>query len=358
MIRNIIICISVIGCCLSVPLRAQVTGGMYAFEYLRMSNSPYISALGGIAPANPDRNVSLALQNPSLLRPSFHKQASLNYNAFYGGIHIANVQYAHHLDKSKTDVAIGVQYLNYGQLDYNDIYGNTNGTFNAADYSINLSASRQYLEKWRNGMTLKWAHSMLGDVSGSAVLGDFGISYFDTVKLITIGAVAKNIGFTAKRFNPNYVAEPLPFDLQLGITKQLFVVAHHLNRWNIRYDNPADKVKNIFVQEDTTAPEKKYFGDKFFRHLNFGAEIIFAKRVTFSAAYSHLRRKENGVDNSQGAAGFSFGLSVELNKMQIRYGRSYYGSSGAYNEFGFNLQLDKFISKKTSAESLGWNTHQ
>lgn len=336
---------------ITLAAKAQVNGGLYAFEYLRMSNSPYVSALGGIAPASPDRNVSLTLQNPALLRPIFHQQLSLNYNAFYGDIHIANVQYAHHHAKSKTDIGFGIQYLNYGSLDFNDIYGNTVGSFNANDFSLNISASRQYSAKWRYGATLKYAQSFLGDVSGSAILADFGIAYIDTVKKITIGAVAKNMGVAIKKYNPQHNAEALPFDLQLGITKQLenvpirlFAVVHHLNRWNIRYDNPADKAKNIFNQNDTSDIDKKYFFDKLFRHLNFGAEIIFAKRLTFTAAYNHLRRKENGVENGQGAAGFSFGLSLELNKMQLRYGRAYYGSGGAYNEFGINIDINKFLN--------------
>ncbi|RYZ52876.1 MAG: hypothetical protein EOP49_08575 [Sphingobacteriales bacterium] len=57
---------------------AQVTGGQNAFEYLRMSNSPHVSALGGFAPANPDNDVSLTLQNPGLLKPSYHNQLSVN----------------------------------------------------------------------------------------------------------------------------------------------------------------------------------------------------------------------------------------------------------------------------------------
>jgi hypothetical protein len=69
----------------------QVTGGQDAFEYLRMSNSPHVSALGGYVPASPDKDVSFTLQNPALLNPSFHNQLSLNYNIYYAGIGIANL---------------------------------------------------------------------------------------------------------------------------------------------------------------------------------------------------------------------------------------------------------------------------
>jgi hypothetical protein len=330
---------------------AQVTGGQRAFEYLRMSNSPYVSALGGYTPAHNEKNVSLIWQNPSLFRSDMHQQLSLNYNIFYANIGIINGQYGFHSDKLNTDFGIGVQYINYGTIDQIDEHGISQGTGYATDHTIGFSASRQYKDNWRYGATLKWANSVLAGTNGMAMLADFGISYTDTINKITIGAVAKNIGVVLKKYNTSNTAEPLPFDLQLGLTKQLqnvplrlFVVAHHLYRWDIRYDNPADIVKNAF-DTDTSTKDKTYFTDKLFRHLNFGAELIFGKRVTASVAYSHIRRKENGFSDKMKMAGFSLGLSIELNKLQVRYGQTHYGSAGAYHELGFNFDLNKLIKK-------------
>src|SRR5687767_2211330 len=72
---------------------AQVTGGQHAFEFLRLPQSPHISALGGINVSNPSLDVSLGLQNPALMRPALHNQLSLAYNNFYSGISIANLAY-------------------------------------------------------------------------------------------------------------------------------------------------------------------------------------------------------------------------------------------------------------------------
>ncbi len=347
---------------LSQNTQAQVTGGRYAFEYLRMSNSTYVTALGGIAPANPSRDVSLTLQNPGLLRPEFHNQLAVGYNIYYAGIGIANIQYAYHVPKLHTDFGVGIQYLHYGKITGADIYGNEQGEFMAGDYSVNFSASRQYNERWRYGTTLKWAHSVLGERSGMALLADFGIVYTDTANLLTIGATSKNIGLVLKKYNPANEAEPLPFDLQLGITKglknvplRLFMVAHHLYRWDVRYDNPADRVNTSFFGQEEEDAEKSYFFDKLFRHLNFGAELVLAKKLTATVAYSHLRRRENGVSDAMGLAGFSFGLGLELNKMQVKYARSYYGSAGGYHEIGFNLQLNKFFDIGKKTEEWGWN---
>jgi len=342
---------------------AQITGGQNAFEFLRMSNSPHISALGGYAPAGMGNDVSYTLQNPGLLSSQNHNQLGLSYNSYYAGISIANLQYAYRIDSLKTNFSIGMQYLNYGTFQGTDLFGNKLGSIHAVDYSLNLSASRNYLERWSYGATLKLANSNLADRTATAVLADVGVVYEDTANLLKIGLVAKNMGFTLKKYDPNSTSEPLPFDLQFGITKQLknlplrlFMVAHHLYEWDVRYDNPADVVNNqLFGNDDADSKDKSYFADKFFRHLNFGAELVLAKRVTVSGAYNHIRRSELGYSESKGLAGFSFGLGVDLNKFNLRFARSYYATAGAYSEFGISMQLNKLFSIGKKTEAWGWD---
>src|SRR5436305_10832703 len=93
---------------------AQVTGGQYSFEYLRLSNSPHVSALGGISVANPANDISFALQNPAMMRPAMHNELELNDNIYYAGINILNLQYGYHVPSVNTSFFFGVQYLNYG----------------------------------------------------------------------------------------------------------------------------------------------------------------------------------------------------------------------------------------------------
>lgn len=342
-----------IGLLLSYTSVAQITGGQYAFEYLRLPNSAHVSALGGINVAHPSTDISLAGQNPALMRPALHNQVAFNYNSFYSGISHTNVNYGYYLPKIGTAFAVGVQYLNYGNFQQTDNMGNTLGTFNATDYSLQLSASRQYKERWRYGATLKFAQSRLADYNAIAVLGDVGIVYEDTANLLTIGAVAKNMGAMAKPYTTGrrYDSEPMPFDLQIGISKKLkhipfrmFATIHHLNQWDIRYDNPNDRTSNVFGSVQDTSNSKSYFADKLFRHFIFGGEITIAKRLAVNVAYNHLRRKELSLDEVKGSVGYSFGASLYLNKFQIHYARAAYSLAGAYNEFGLNVQLNKLIS--------------
>lgn len=350
--------------CLSANnLTAQIAGGQRAMEYLRLPNSPHISALGGINIAMPTDDISFAIQNPSLMRPGLHNQLGLVYNNYYAGIDIMNLQYGYHAENINTSFVFGLQYINYGTFTQTDDIGNIYGDFRAVDYSISLGASRSYGDHWRYGGALKFAQSGLWDKNAMAVLADVGVNYYDTSSFLNIGIVAKNMGTMVKKYKPG-TAEPLPFDLQIGISKRfkhiplrLMGTIHHLYEWDIRYDDPAlETQSNLLGTADSNTKQKSYFADKLFRHFIFAAELTFAKRVTATVAYNHLRRGELTLQDVKGAAGFSFGLGIHLNKFQVHYARSYYHIAGAYNEFGLNMTLNKLFGIGKFGEKVNWST--
>jgi hypothetical protein len=343
--------------------KAQVTGGQFAFEFLRMANSPLVSALGGISVANPREDISLAMQNPAMMRPGLHNELQLNYNNMPAGISVANLAYGYDVPKLNTSFLFGVQYINYGSFTSTDPIGNQYGSFKASEYAITLGASRKYLEHWRYGANLKLAHSSLYQASGTAALADIGINYYDTSSLWDFGATAKNMGVMIKRFDPTAPAEPVPFDLQIGISKRfkhmplrLFATLHHLYEWDIRYDNPDDLIgTNSLGKTDTVSNTGSHFVDKMFRHFIFGGEISFAKRVILTVSYNDLRRREMALSTQPGLAGFAFGLGVNLNKFQVQYARSYYHVAGPYNEIGLTMALNKLFGLGAWGEKVKWN---
>ena len=342
--------------------QAQITGGQAAFQYLQLSQSPHVTALGGINVSNPEKDISLVMQNPALNRPGMHNELSLNYNAYYAGISVANLAYGYYIPKLATSFALGIQYLNYGNFVQTDNIGNEYGDVTASDYAITLSASRSYGERWRYGAALKWAQSSLYDRKAAAVLADVGVVYTDTTNLISFGITAKNMGVMVKKYNPSGSSEPLPFDLQLGISKRfahlplrVMATVHHLNEWDIRYNNPDDIDRaNVFGTADTT-DNKSHFGDKLFRHIIVAGELLVGKRITVTVAYNHLRRGELSLAEKRALSGFSFGAGINLNKFQIHYARSYYHLAGANNEFGLNVSLSKLTGLGKTGEKWHWS---
>ena len=340
----------------------QVTGGQFAFENLRLSNSPHVSALGGISIANPDNDIAFALQNPAMMRPGLHNNLELDYNNYYADIKLLNMQYGYHVPSVNTSFFFGIQYLNYGSFTETDAIGNTIGTFHAVDYAFTIGASQTYLEHWRYGAAVKFANSDYNVAKASAAMVDVGINYFDTATLWDFGATAKNMGVMLRQYTTGN-AEPLPFDLQLGVSKRfkhlplrLIGTVHHLYEWDVRYNDPANLIgNNALGKNDTVKDNKSHFGDKLFRHFIIGAELTLGRRITISASYNDLQRKELALSTMPGLAGFAFGAGLELSKFQVHYARTYYHIAGPYNEISITLALNKLIGLNKTGEKIHWN---
>jgi hypothetical protein len=325
---------------------AQVTGGESIFQFLRVAPNAHITAMGGMCVSNPSADHMLSIANPALLQKKYHNQLGISNNFYLAGTNINTVQYVHHSAKLNTTFAGGAQWINYGKQFITDVYGNVQGEATAQDLAAHITASRTYLTKWQYGTTLKIANSQFTSSFGTGIAADFGVQYLDTTNQFYFGLLAKNMGVQIKKYSATSGNEPMPFDLQLGLTKKflkapirLNLITHHLNQWDIRYDNPADRTDNIFGQVDSSAATKTYFADKLFRHVNFSVDLLLGKRLTAIIGYSHQRRGELSIKEKQGVAGFSGGLALHLPKFDIYYGRSVYHLSGAYNEVSVNLKL-------------------
>ncbi|MBK7763089.1 MAG: hypothetical protein IPI46_06910 [Bacteroidetes bacterium] len=85
----------------SYLLQAQVQGGEHVFEFLRLAQSPHITALGSMVVSSPAKDMMLGAANPALLRPEFHTHLGINYNMYYANTKVSNVMYAYHAKSFK-----------------------------------------------------------------------------------------------------------------------------------------------------------------------------------------------------------------------------------------------------------------
>lgn len=342
---------------------AQVRGGTRAFEYLRLSQNPHVTALGGLSVVHSANDVMMSTANPALLRPEFHTSLGLNYNAFYAGTRNMNMYYAHHSKKLNTTFGFGVQYLNYGDITLSNNIGQVLGNGRAADYAITVSAAKSYLKHWRYGAHVKLAGSKLIDKNATALVVDAGVVYADTTKGWYLGLAAKNIGYQFNRYYSNISSQPLPLDIQIGVMKRfakapfsISVLAHHLNQWNIYYDNPADRVNNLLIVDPTATKESNNFGGKLLRHFVFALDLNLGKRLEISGGYNFMRRSELGLAELKGLSGFSYGAGLYLNKVTVHFARSHYHLAGAYSQVGFNFQLNRFMGLGAFGKKINWSS--
>ena len=326
---------------------SQTLGGATVFNFLKLSNTPQLTGLGGINISNQTRDIGLAFNNPALLRPSMHTQTDLVFNSFYGGIKNYHLLSGYYKENWETTFALGVNYFSYGSLEQTDASGNIMGNFRPTDYVVQASGSRQYKERWYYGASLKFIHSGYAQYRSSGIAMDIGITYVDTGNLIQVSLVAKNMGTQLSAYSGTQTGD-LPFDLQIGISKRLAkaplqfsLTANQLHRFDTRYNDTAFNDENGFDQD---MRGKKFIFDKLFRHIVLAAQLFIGDKIEISAGYNHLRRKELNIGNAgNGLNGFSLGVGALFRKLQIRYARSYYQNNSAYNQFGLNLRLNDYF---------------
>ena len=327
-------------------INAQTLGGSSVYNFLKLSNTPQLSALGGINISNQTNDIGLVFNNPALLRNEMHTQLNIVFNSFYGGIKNYHLLQGYHHSKLNTSFATGVNFFNYGNIRETDASGNVLGNFKPVDYVIHFSASRKYEERWYYGGTIKFIHSNYGQYRSSGVALDLGVTYADTAALLQFAFVLKNMGSQLKKYSGTR-ADDLPFDMQIGISKKLSkapiqfsLTAHHLHRFDIVY-NDVD-----YNENGVASNSKKFTFDKLFRHIVLSTQIYVGDKIEITAGYNYLRRKELNIGKTgNGLNGFSMGVGVLFKKMQIRFARSHYQNNSAFHQLGLNLQLKEVFRK-------------
>ena len=325
-----------------LPIFAQTIGGGSVFNFLKLPNTPQLTALGGVNVSNISNDAGLAFNNPALLRESMHGQVNMVFNSMYAGIKHYHLSGAYNSDKLATNFFAGIHYLNYGNIAQNDAAGNELGSFRPGDYAIQAGASRRYLNHWHYGIAVKFIASDYGLYQSNGVAMDAGVAYYDSAHGWQAALTFRHMGFQLKTYAGSR-PDDLPFDIQAGITKRLkkaplqfSLTAHHLHQFNIRYND------SLFNNENGFTDVRGNFADHIFRHLVLASQWYIGERIELSAAYNYLRRKELNMDQSaNGFTGFSLGVGVLFQQLQIRYARGYYQNNTGYNQFGLSMNFRK-----------------
>ncbi|MEO6914772.1 MAG: hypothetical protein ABI151_03210 [Chitinophagaceae bacterium] len=159
---------------------AQTIGGNAVFNFLKLPNTPQLSALGGINVSGISNDVGMAFNNPALLRENMDKQFTAVFNSLYSGIRNYHLMGAWYYPKITTTFSGGVHYLDYGSLAQTDAAGNELGTFRPGDYVVQVSAARKYIENFNYGVSLKFINSNYGLYRSNGIALDAGIAYYDS----------------------------------------------------------------------------------------------------------------------------------------------------------------------------------
>ncbi len=292
-----------------LALRGQ--DGSTAYNFLNITPSSHVYALGGHNISLIDHDIALSEQNPALLGPEMNKQIGLNYMRYIGGSNFAGARYG---QSAGNHAAWGaaIQYFGYGSMEGYDITGVSTGKFNASDIAVNFTYSHDINDYFRGGVTAKYIYSKYEDYTAGAVGVDLGVNYYNPLYEFSASLVVKNLGGQIKKFADS--RDKLPIDVQVGATKlitgtpfRVSITAYGLTKWYLPYYTPADKnnAESALVKHNS-------FGSNLMRHLAFGVEFLPSNNMYVALGYNHRTRTDMSTYQRSFLSGFSAGAGLRM----------------------------------------------
>ena len=324
--------------------KAQI-GGEYTYEFLELTNSARIAAMGGSQIAILDSSdLNLPYSNPASLHKSMDNKVLVNYVNYMSDINYGYASYAKSID-SIGNFAIGIHYINYGKFDEATEFGNLTGsTFKAAEYAFHLIYSNNF-KRLNYGVTIKPILSSFESYQSFGIAADFGVSIASLSKYTNVSFVARNVGSQITTYYDNGDYEKIPLNIQAGITRRLkhapinlALNMQYLNHWDLGNPEPDngennDKEIDFFQREES-------FGKQIMRHVVFGFEILPSENFIIRAGYNFQRRQELKFSERPGIVGLSAGFGLKIKRFRLDYGIAQYHLVGSSNLFSLAINLN------------------
>lgn len=332
------------------PKAYSQIGGEYTYQFLNLTNSARMAALGGNQIAlNDSTDLNISYNNPSLLRPDMQNMLAFNYVDYFAGINYGYAAYSFGTPLPG-NFAVGMHYINYGQFIEALPNGEKTGaTFNAAEYALNLIWSNQY-KRIAYGINLKPILSSFENYQSIGLAADLGISLFSKNKLTVTSLVARNVGSQITTYYDGAERETIPFDLQFGISQKLqhapirfAATMQHLQKWDLAKPEEDKTGTSVVYVEDK-------FTKKFMRHLVLGVELLPSPNFTLRAGYNYQIRQELRLDEKMSTVGFSWGFGFRISRFHINYGSARYHLAGASNIISIALNLGEDFKRDVVRE--------
>lgn len=319
---------------------AQV-GGEKVYSFLNLPSSARQLAVGG-AVNTIEGDVNMPLWNPAMLDATMNNKFAVNYTSYLAGISLGSVSYAFKMNEKLGMFYGGIQHLDYGSFTRADEDGTITGQFSA--YDLALTVGYAYTSKESNftiGANFKFINSLIDSYSSFGIAADFSALYRHSNERTLITLVVRNVGTQLKSYDG--LIEDIPLQINFGISSRLehlplkwYVNLENLQQWTVAVSNPVNAEVDI---EGNTNPEEISALDNAVRHLVVGAELFPDKKITIRGGYNFRRSKELALNGINSYGGFSYGLGLNLKRIQFNYAVTKFHPSANSNTFSLVVNL-------------------
>jgi len=319
------------------PPVVSAQDGRNAYSFLTIPTSSHVFGLGGTNISLIDDDVTLVEQNPALLGPEMDKQVSFSYMHYMGSSNFAGVRYGSGAGEHAA-WAVGLRYLNYGEMTGYDEFGQETGSFTPSDIVVEGNYAHDFTYRLRGGISIKGIYSDYERYSAFALAADLGLNYYDDERDMSLSVAFKNMGGQLKRFEDSY--DRLPFDIQLGWMQgigdagfSLSVTVWNLTKWDLPYyKSTGEGEKEVKLNSN--------FTKNLFRHLIFGMQYQPSDTFYIDLAYNYKTRSDMSSYQRNFLSGFSVGggLRVRAFRFGVAYAMPHKNASTIMLNLGLDLQ--------------------
>ncbi|MBX2963789.1 MAG: type IX secretion system protein PorQ [Cyclobacteriaceae bacterium] len=306
------------------------------YSFLKVPQHARLAALGGVNVSRYNADVNFFFNNPALTGDSLVGWASAGYMFYVADIGQSTFSGTFKSPKNFVS-SIGVQHINYGEIEATDATGLPIGNFRSGETALVYSISHQ-VSAFRLGVNTKLLFSNLAGFNSAAFALDLGGVFIHPHRDFTVGLVIKNIGFTLSDYSDTNQPS-VPFDVQIGTSfkPEHMPVRFSITAYNLTRNNYF--AESIPDEESTTLK-------KVISHFNMGAEILIHRNVNVLLGYNALRQQELNVQQGGGGSGFTFGFVTRIKSFDFVFSRSRFSVGNANYSFTLAADLKKIIKKK------------
>ena len=270
-------------------------------NFLRLPMSAHVSSLGGDNISIPDDDASLLFHNPALISNVTDKSLALSYMNYMEGVNVGGAIFVKAWGERAT-WGVQAMYIDYGEMKQTTADNVQIGEVSAKEVMVGATLSYLLTDRIAGGVSTKLISSHIAGYSALAVGVDLGLNYYDDETLLSVAAVARNLGGQVKAFEDEF--EKLPFDLQLGVSKQLVGAP---------------------LRFSATMTRLNSWDDRFINHLVVGADLLLSQQIFLAAGYNFRRADEMKISDGEGesshgaALSLGAGMQLERFKLQVAY---------------------------------------
>lgn len=340
MFKKVLITVLLFTC----PIALCQVGGKSVYQFLNLVTSPRQAALGGKIVTLYDSDVNQALFNPAAINPEMDGHLSANYGSYFGEVTYGTAAYAYTFDRHVQTFHAGVNYVNYGNFEGRDEFGNATSNFTGTEvalsfgYAYNIPYTDFYL-----GANAKVISSSLESYHSFGGAVDFGFLFKDERNDVNWALVVRNLGTQFTTYAGTI--EKLPLEVIIGISQEVenvpvrwHLTLENLQQWNIAFSNPARSIGSI---DGNNSPEKVSFLNNVMRHVIIGAELFPRKAFNVRVGYNFRRGEELSIDEQRNFSGISLGFGLRFNNIKFDYSYSRYTLAANTSLFGLTINFNK-----------------